>query len=188
MGVNTQTYLPHDVQVRDVAEVIGLLAGLKSTQMKSISDTYRTVPGVKIEVCNKVPEMCTIIIRAPKGKTLVDGESVHHVHFHFEIGYKYSGKYGRYLSPRATPFWIAMMIRVAKFFGGRVFYRDCEGKTAAYGVYANRYFTKPRKHNDPEDDVEYSRFQKEIYSVKPITQADINRANRVAAYKNQSFD
>lgn len=190
MGVNTNIYLPHDVKLDDVADVIGQLLGLKVRwrSVKAIfgGGKYRYVAGVKLHPCEDMPQLCGITFSPPKGKTLVDGEDGHHVNYHFEPGSQYAGKYGRLLMPHAYPVWIAVAIRLAKFFGGKVVYRDCEGITKAYGTYANRYFPKPRATNCPEDGKPWEDFKEAKYSIEPLTQKDLDRANKVAAYKKET--
>lgn len=190
MGVDTRIYLPNDVNVSDVANVIGILAGLKPH--KSFLDhrgkSWAThVKGVEVKP-SPVPELAQIIIRAPKGESLIDGEASYYVGYHFEASRSFAGKYGRLLMPRSTPFWIAVGLKLAKFFGGKVVYRDCDAPCKAYGTWANRFFPKPRRNNSPEDSKVWQDFQKAIFRIKPLTKTDLKRAERVASYKDSDYN
>jgi len=173
MGVNSNIYLPNDVRVRDVADVIGILAGLKpyKRHFGGGSDGWSCgVDGVEIKTTTS-PEMVEIIIRGD----LVDGETVHFVHYFFE-----NGNY-RFLYPKATPFWIAIGKRLCKFFGGKIDYADCD----AGGI--NATWKKPRKSNCPEDGRVWYNFEQAKLDLKPITKKDIIEANKWAGYKIEDY-
>jgi hypothetical protein len=175
MGVNSNVYLDAGVQVRDVADVIGILAGLKPYKRHfSGSVGWSTeVDGVKLRSCDTSPEMCEIILTGD----LVDGEKGHYVNYFFEID---EGKY-RYLYPKATPFWIAISKELCKFFGGKIDYCDCDEG----GI--NARWKKPRKKNAPQDGKPWYNFQQEKLDLKPITIKDMIWANKWAGYKMEEF-
>lgn len=175
MGVNSHIYLEKDVRVRDVADVMGILAGLKpcKTTFTTGDGWYTQVKGVKVETTT-FPEMCTILLDG----NMVDGEVFHYVNYFFESLF---GNY-RLLYPKATPFWIAIGVGLCKFFGGKIDYADCDEGNI------NARWKKPRKSNCPEKDKAWYVFQEEKFNVKPITEKDMIKANKWAGYKNIKYE
>lgn len=171
MGVNTRIYLPHDVRIIDVANVIGILAGLE------YSEEY-LIPGVSVKSSSSA-SCAHIDITAPKGKTLIDGEENHYTLFNFEAG-EDAGHYGRHLGPPSSAFWIAVGKKLAEFFGGAVIYTDGES------IKASEAPVKFRKRgiNNPEDGVPWHRWKKRIREVKPLTEDDLMAAAWCSAYDN----
>lgn len=170
MGVSTHIMLPNDVRIRDVANVIGILAGLpvETVYIKESNTPYAKVDGVKFESSNSFPEMVVIIL---KGK-MIDREEHHHIYYHFE-----NAGEGVLLNPPSTEFWIAIGTGLCKFFGGKIDYSDCdEGKW-------NKTFKKPRKSNSPERDEPWRKFEKAILDLKPLTIEDLLKVRKNAAYK-----
>lgn len=177
MGVDTHVRLPHGVAIREVAEVIGILAGLKPAKHaleRSQGDKwFVSVDGAKAVGNVNIPEMATIELNAPKGSTLVDGLVSHRAFYHYESE---QPKGARLLSVRATPFWIAMARRLVQHFGGEVVYSDCDDGKANYKCKC------PRVPNYPTDGEPWQRYQEEVFNLKPITKAEIQKARKWAAY------
>jgi hypothetical protein len=179
MGVDTCIYLEGDVKVQDVAEVIGIFAGLKPYRYDhddawGNKDCWWTkVDGVEVKA--GIVSCAEIIITAPEGETLVDGEESHWVLYHFEPSDKES--YMRLVMPRSTPFWIAVGKKLVKFFGGKMDYNDCDEKRVDYRA------KKPRRVNCPQDGKEWEDFQTEMLNLKPVTVADLKAAQKYAAYE-----
>jgi len=184
MSVDTRIRLSPDVHIDDVAEVIGILAGLKPEKVpfKDGTGFYARVPGVECQnTC--VVGMAHIVLTAPKGKTLIDGEPYHFCSYHFEPSN--SGRksdHFKLLFPRSTPFWIAMGRRLADFFGGTIDYSDCDSKSIDY----RRGY--PKLRNSPEDGRPYFQFQEKILAVKPLTRADLQAARKWACYSDVGFE
>ena len=173
MGVNSEVYLPSDVRVEDVADVLGILAGLKPQKkhFKSYGGDgfYVEVEGVEVKICENVPSMVEIILSGD----LVDGEQGHCVSYHFEC--KRGGE--RMLYPKSTPFWIAVSKKLCKFFGGCIDYHDCD----AGGI--NARWKKPRKKNNPDDGKPWNDLEKAKLALKPVSMKEIRDANKLAGYK-----
>jgi len=170
MGVNAQVCLPRDVRLRDVSTAIGILAGLGIEWEKSGYDKdlmFLRVKGVQ-EKSGVCPEMVNIIISGE----LVDGEKNHFVNYFFES----SDANFILLYPKSTAFWIAIGIELCKFFGGKIQFNDCKGGW-------NRRYKKPRKKNNPDDGRPWTKFQKELSEIKPLTMKDLRRCDKYAAYK-----
>jgi len=168
MGVNTHVYLPSDVRLRDVGEAIGILAGLPFSFLKfgHGPSGYIHVEGVSYEVNEHTPSMVNIEFAGQ----MVDGQTCHSAYYHFE-----NPDGSRCVSLKSTSFWIAVGIGLAKFFGGKVSFSDCNGGT-------NRRYKKPRTGNSPEDGRPWDNFQKAMMKIKPLTKKDLDAVRKFAAY------
>ena len=175
MGVDTYIYLPKDVRVHEVAEVMGILAGLKPKWAGANGSIWAEVKGASVKGIEIIPGAANIYLEADKGKKFIDGEREHFCMYHYEVG----GHYSNYvlLSPRSTALWIAIGIGLCKFFGGGIDYNDCD----AGGI--NRRFPRKRKNNSPDDGKAWDLFQKEIMSIKPLSDKDLEKAEELASYK-----
>lgn len=177
MGVDCCIYLPSDARLRDIATVMGIASG--AVPEKHILDNTDGawschIPKEAVEI--QAPD-CEILVMCPNLFIRIptpDGEKNHHVMFHSEA----SGTHGLYnlLMPRSTPFWIAMGLKLVKFFGGWIDYNDCdsEGKDVE--------FKKPREWNDPEDNKEWADFQQDLMEVTPLTRKDLEDVRHLASY------
>jgi hypothetical protein len=149
MGVDTEIRLPPNVRLRDVAVVMGILAGLP----KQWYNGYIIVDGAKPRPgCS--PETPEIEL---KGK-MVDGKEDHSVLFFYEGDH--NGKW-RSMSPPSTPFWQAVGRGLVKFFGGELDLNDCDSKDCDYKV-------KPRKNISPCNNPEWNEFWKDVDKLKPV--------------------
>lgn len=179
MGVDVRLWLPADCRVKDVAIVAAALVGIRLHR--------KALPGggwyadavndkaITAKACGSplIPEMCSVIIKPEKGQMLIgrlyDGPVSFNYHFESTCG-------ERYVSMRSYPEHIALMVGIAKFFGGRVDFNDCDDNDA------NVRF---RKHgpNDPEDGDAWHRQQNRILAVKPIDDKEIGHYRRFANYQ-----
>ena len=178
MGVHARIWLPDDVRVKDVASVIGILAGCPKEWNHAKLDAeckWVHVNGVKIESFGEnLPSCCRIIVTIPEGwGLLVDKERVHHAMYHFE-GDVASG--GRLMRPPSTPFWIAVGTGLCRFFGGWIDYADCDATDV------NRRFRKPRPTNRPNAMRPWRKFQEELATLRPVTEAEFTEARKNAHY------
>jgi len=171
MGVDCGINLPDNVRVKDVAQIIGIAAGLTPQWGGSHGAKWVEVPGA--DVTNTIiPEMVEIAIRS-LGHLLIDGDAMHTVNYHFE-----SDNNGRSLNPRSTAFWLAVAHRLVDFFGGTIDYQDCDDVEVDYFVPAN-----VRSVNSPSDNEEWDLFQQRKFEVKPITKEELLHYDNLAAYK-----
>lgn len=177
MGVDCQIRLPGNVKVGYVSEVIGISAGLTAF-MSPLSGckgaTHVTVPDVKVVGNLAIPTCCDIALT---GRS-IDGQVNHNVLYHME---PYGG--GRLLMPRSTAFWISIGIRLVDFFGGSIDYQDCDDIDEDYAVEE-----KTDLMNCPEDGEEWQDLQNRIFSLKPIGKKELNRCDKLAAYKIEDMD
>jgi hypothetical protein len=173
MSVNTLIVLPADTRSDDVADVIGILMGGKPDFILFGGRTpggYVKVEGVEIKTTSFY-RMAEIIVRG----TLIDGKTVHFVSYHFE-----GSKGQRLLSPCSTALWIAVGLRLIKFFGGKMIYKDSAPPRAGH---YDRSFPTPKRGNSHEDGKKYADFQQELLHLKPLTSADLKKWERRAAYE-----
>lgn len=172
MGVDCVATLPWRARVGDVADVIGILAGLPAEQysISGSNGVFMRVNGVKVENCDRQPTMVTIQLDAGEGGKLVDGERGHFTYWHFE------GKDGPSTQPRSTPFWISVMRRTVEFFGGTLVFSDCGDMVPEL-----TFLEQPDIH--AADGAEWDAFQLRKLAVRPITKQDMIECREVAAYK-----
>lgn len=165
MGVDCRINLPDNVSVRNVASVIGRLAGLPVERFQHDQRTWwAKVAGVKVETTS-VPEM--VMIRWENRHTTY--------HFEYEPG-------GRLLLPRCTAFWIAIGNRLVDFFGGRVDWNDSDATDWDYEV-----LDKGREANNPQDGEPWYDLQKRLMALKPLTHDEIKAMKPHAAYEDDGY-
>jgi len=171
MSVDTHIYLSHDVHVSDVADVMGILAGLPKGEDNFLGFWTCVVKGATVKN-NSEPACCTIYLEGD----MVDGELNHHAFYSFETSnYKKPGEAVRMISVRATPFWIAMGIGLVKFFGGYVDFYDTDAK--------GKDFEAPYPkdiYNCPEDCKDFDDFQSKKLNLKALTKKDIQNAKKLS--------
>jgi hypothetical protein len=173
MGVDCLIKLNSRCCLRDVADVIGILSGLKPGRrwFNGGPDWGVEVRGVSVEsTC--VPEMAEIRIYAVSQDMLVDGTVGHTVMFHWE-----GDNGGRVLSPPSTPFWCALAKRLVDVFGGSVDFNDCDDSDEDYRA-------DPPTEYDPvaSDDAPWYVWQEIQMGLKPLTKKKLKAGRRVAAY------
>jgi len=180
MGVDIEIYLPAYVRIRDVADVVGRLAGLPIEPLGGGGGFWH-VKGAQA-VASSVPTMALIEL---KGRCFIDGETHHEMNYHFECskpewdGEPIKGEF-RHLSARSTPWWCAIGKRLVEIFGGIVDYQDCDSN---YTDIVNfKGFVKNRALFTAHDDPEWSKLKNLIRDVQPITYVDLAEADKVAAY------
>ncbi len=162
MGVDTRITLPGDVRVDDAATVIGILAGLQKTKREFTGGWSVHAEGMKVS-------SYTIDGLAPCAHIEFPG---HDLMWHFEVDH---GK--RLISPRSTPFWLAVGKALVDFFGGTIDYQDSDATEVDYEAHT------PRLHNDPDDDGPWDAFQEAIFALQPLTRNNIKAMREHAAYR-----
>lgn len=162
MSIDTRIWLPESVQIRDVGNVMGILAGLPF-EKRSFGDGkdcwYVDVAGVSRRGIEVMPECAEIYLRG----SMVDGETNHFAMYYFEsvrVGY-------RLLMPRSTPFWKAIGRGLVDFFGGEVDYNDCDDIDVDYSV-PNQYPEGFPLNNGP-----WREFQEKMANIKPLIKGDL---------------
>jgi len=158
MGVDTRITFPAKTRVSDVMEVIAAIAGFpKRLEPIGHGDSKAFhCDGVKFDPTS-VPSMIDLHWDGP-----IDGK--HSVFYHFE------SETGRPLmSPPATPFWLAVGIKLVETFGGEIDYSDCD--------ISEIDFSKGKPPFMAADDGRpWQRWQEWMFSVTPITPADVKKA------------
>jgi hypothetical protein len=178
MSVNMRIYLPATVQLRDVADVIGIVSGLtpKKELFTPMSRGWAArVDGIEFRDYPGTPEMVEIIVAKPhRALPLVDGEHVHSITYHFEA-VDPNGRACRYLAPKSTAFWIAVGNRLLEFFGGVVDYNDSD-------LIEIDKSERAKPYNSHEDDRAFGTVQRKKMDLKPITCDEIMRYVKVSGY------
>lgn len=191
MGVDAKIYLPANVRLKTLTEVVCRLLGAPIE--KHILDN-RSHPGawfahpakgvVKMRSYKGIPEMAGISIKKIDYKLY--GQHVIGFSYHFEFGGPRCGKNNggcRGIMMRAWAVNIAVFRRLADFFGGVVDYCDCDSKENDYVVEA-----KDDSLNCPESDKPWQDLQHRIMAVAPLTQEEIDACEKVASYHESETD
>lgn len=172
MGVSCRVTLPPNVRLGFVVKVIGAVAGcpVRSESLDKTGGVYARVDGVRAQVTS-IPEMASIVIE----RQTVDGETSHYVNYHFEGD---DGGGTKTMIPPSTAFWVAVMRRVVKFFGGKLDYNDCDEKRTNYSVPF-----KSNRENCPSDGEPWNDLNRRILAIEPITEKEWRACDKYAAYK-----
>lgn len=167
MGVDTRITLHPSARLRDVTDALGILAGLEpELHPLSIGALAVRVPGA---VCKSYDGLglaacAQIILTAPEGRLLVDGDESHYVMYHFEWeGTEVHGARG--LLPPSTPFWVAAGIKLVDFFGGHIDFNDCDTIDVDH--------VAPPSALPAVDGPDWQDYQHAIAAIEPITRDDM---------------
>lgn len=165
MGVDCVITLPERTRARDVARVIGVLAGLPAELKKfdSCDSFYLDVQGIKLQPAS-VAECAEIVWTDP-----VSGDG-RYVLYHFEPEHG-----GRLMLPRSTPFWCAVAVKLVTLFGGSVDFQDCDDVEIDFQASINPLISA-------SDGLEWEQWHKAMLDVGPLTAADIDKGRAVCAY------
>ena len=169
MGVSTIIRLPRTCGIQNVANVIGVLAGLKAEKSDfrkfSNMDGYSArVTGVSFNVNDTLPMSPTIVIRGD----LIDEERIHHVMYFYEN----ETWDGVTFNPPSTNFWVAIGKKLVDIFGGEVDYNDCDEWIRDYvnGNHGSIAENRPSKGD------EWYAFQNMLLNLKSLTQEEMSNA------------
>ncbi len=168
MGVDCKITLPAAARLRDVADVLGALAGLPMVKWNfSNTEGYSAhCEGVKYSRYDLpgLEECCKIEFDAPLTGPVQQM-------YHFEFG----ADGARGITPRARSVWIAIGRGLVDFFGGSVDYNDCDDEEMDY--------SQPQRDDiHAEDGEEWYALQDRKLAVKPITKSQVDKCKTVAAY------
>ena len=167
MGVDAEVLLPAHVRVQDVAEVVGKLLGHEST--------LRPAGGVdvkQVEVVS-IPEIPSCAWLRGYDNTGDERCTTFSVLYHFE-----SEDGRRIIMRRSRAEYIALLRRLADFFGGTVDYQDCDAEGADYCV------ERPLEESAPTDGEAWFAFQKRIHELTPLGEEEIAACVGFAAYQD----
>lgn len=186
MGVDCRITFPNNVRLRDVANAIGILAGLNPVQKHisgALDSFFVDVPGVTTKSYNSLGLECCaqIDLTAPEGETLVDGKDTHYTMYHFEYESPTADPdikmYSSGISPRSTPFWIAIGKRLVETFGGSILCNDCGDNEKPDRVVGAHWL------NGATNGEKWNQNQRRIFELSPVSKAEMDEARKVAAYK-----
>lgn len=169
MGVSCHVTLPHETRLTDVVKVLGALAGNPLTREDfggGHEGWSACLPADTLRTANtSVIGMAQILGVAANRPSDPD----------FYCFYHFESKNGRLLMPPSTAWWIAVGRGLVAFFGGSVVASDCDGKTI---------YRKPKQKDiHAEDGAAWYRLQNRLLTVKPLTEEDIKKCEKWAAYR-----
>jgi hypothetical protein len=181
MGVDAKIYLPGNVRLSTVVEVVARLLDapavykkLEPEKPKSTS-WHASIPEGVVEYRNTVQGLVGVTI-GQINPALRGSE-----HFPFSYHYEFGGYKGmgacRGMILRSWDCNIAILRGLADFFGGIVDHQDCDDEERDYVV-----ADKPDNMNCPEDGRAWQFLQERIMAVEPLTQEQIDACDQYAAY------
>lgn len=170
MGVDCVITLPERTRARDVAQVIGICAGLPAKLKKfDLRDSfYLDVSGIKLQP-SSVAECAEITW------TDIKSGDERYVMYHFE-----SSQGGRLLLPKSTPFWCAVAVKLVTLFGGTVDFQDCDDVEIDFQASVNPLITATNGD-------EWNNWQHAMLAIGPLTALDINEGRKVCAYPDTKW-
>lgn len=191
MSVSCHIYLPGNVRVKDVMDVMGILVGLPKKKNnlddngRNLDDGdpswYCQVKGVSYRTTH-TSEMISIELvgnfsEAAQGQRMIEDNPQNSAfcYWFFEVSSPHE-EY-RLISCGSTGFWIAVGKGLVKFFGGEVDYNDCDSIDVDFKV--------KKKINSkvcPSDGVPWQEFQKRKFDLQPLTKEDFQEAQERSAY------
>ena len=182
MGVDCNIYLnAGNATAENVARVIAILAGNETTVKPLLGTCHWSteVSGYKFKGSEHTPTIADLSFDHHVGEhTGYDGPDAnvqHSVFIHLESGVRNR----KCMMPRATAFWLAMGRRLVRFFGGELFYQDCEKSWGDVPDYKSR----ARFSQIGEDDETFQKIQNAMMRLKPITRKEMAEMEEFAAYK-----
>lgn len=171
MSVNVRLKLPVGTEIRQVADVCGLLLGNKSES----KGKWIKVDGVKLSNAYTVG-LAEIQINLnsenPVARIIAKSDGyVYSITYHFES----ESHYGPLLMPKATSAKIALCKGLVDFFGGTLDVNDSDDVE-------KDIVRRPKGFTKLFSGERFGAFQKSLASVKPLTQRDIDYWESKASY------
>jgi hypothetical protein len=197
MGVNATAWLNTD-NADNVAEVVAILLGAEAKLATHGKGSYQEYTAAEVSGVNIVSDPrqfgrgdlrsdAKLQVNAAKLEGDRSGESAYlspRIWFGHNVDSRNMPKQGIafvvYLS--SSPVRIALLTRLAQWFGGTVESNDSRNntsKTYKRRAPANKYGV------DPEDGKAWNAYQAAVVAIKPLTRAEVKRFNKVAAYKGE---
>lgn len=176
MGVDTFVVLPGNVEVRNVASVLGKLFGNGHTWGSSGDTRWVEVFTVEVSVNSTTPSMAMIY----GDNRLSERGGRFCAYYHFETSY--GDHTGRQVTlGRAYAERIAVGKALVDFFGGVLVFNDCENHDDP----ANRYEVpaKTAEENSPQDGQPWYDLQRRMSDIQAVSAKEIAVFQSAAAYK-----
>lgn len=184
MGVDSNIYLPSDIGDRHLADAMGIFAGLPKKLVQYNNHMACEVEGAQTKP-TFTPSMGQIILRAPLGQVLVDGEDSHEVNFHW--GSRFKKQIWILISPRSTPFWIAVGRRLVDWFGGYLVFSDCAEDSGSNLYKGKRSHPVDENGFLPHGDDAWIEYHTAASKLTQVTEQELRAAWKMASYREQ-FD
>lgn len=180
MGVNCYVRLATDVQAKDAALAIGVLAGLPAVYKNQSDGRYWTTVDGANDKATESSGYSNIILQATSGNSLVDGEKSHFAAFFYCN--RSNNKISNMLYPTSTPFWCAVGKRLVQFFGGEIVFSDCEAEKGL-NVYRSKRHCPVDEHGlIPHDGEPWRDYHKAVAKLKPVTKSEMNAVGDRSGY------
>jgi hypothetical protein len=188
MGVDCRIQIPLDVPIEEVADAMGILAGLP-IQTKTIESCGQAIPypvvqGITYKMYDKTPGMVDILLNKETViDALVDGDNMHSVYFHHCSYDEPNGKVCNIMSPPSTSFWCAIGKKLVNFFGGRVIFNDSDYEKGTNVYTSKRHCPVDKWGRIPSDGKPWDKYQAAFAKLSPLSANDLERAGECAAYE-----
>ncbi len=144
MGTDCKIYLPGNVRVRDVANVVGIALGAEAQWQGSDGATWVIVPDAAVHP--SMPEMSSIVTRGRRAT------------YHFEVSRPNVGRREVMLGAGTDATRVARVL--VDFFGGFADFNDCDETDRDY-----EQPDRPDAENCPEDGAEWDALQARIWAL-----------------------
>lgn len=176
MGVNCYVTLNPKADWRTVGTVAAILLGDKAEKKPLGTDgSFHTQAATfgfgKAQVIELQPEYLNILLalndKNPVAKLINKSDG-------YQGSYRlWYGLESKTLYPKATAAKIALAEGICKFFGGKIVYNDCTDK--------KRTFPAP-SYIGASDAKPWERLHQALFDLAPLTDADLKRCAKHAAY------
>jgi hypothetical protein len=161
MGCSCHIYLPTNVRIRDVADVVGILSGCEKTRTKGTGGSeWVEVKSVKVKHADHdavANIMVTLDVASPAVKAR-NGDNQVMAFFSYECRGWFL------LSGGSNPYWKAIGLALVDFFGGTVDFNDCDETDVDYEMPS-----RTADENAPEDGDAWFDFQTRKFALSPLT-------------------
>lgn len=103
------------------------------------------------------------------------------LHFSLEDN-QHSWNNEKLLSPKCNEIWLSIGKKLVDFYGGKMWYADCNDDEDPKNWYVNKKGLFPKKTKSQDGDERWYQFQNALNKVKPITKLEIEQMNEFSAY------
>jgi hypothetical protein len=188
MGVNANLSLPPKTHVEDVLDALAALAGNKAEDVPHFNYGQRWLS------C-EWPKAAKVRAR-PSGSGSPEYTYLHFACHNDPLGFQaHEGQYSfehetkpgwRNLYVSSTAFWIAACARLAEMFGGELVAQDCDDEvvlTVPRSVSGIAALERTFPHPDQRGDELFCARQQMCHKAEPLTETELRKADKLAAYK-----
>jgi len=186
MGVDIRCFLDHRASLRAIETVVGQLLGQPVVKANHGAGDFLTVKGTRLVGCAAVPGLVDVLVKAPKGRLLTNGEGAYSLTIHLETSDNDQARRGcKAFIPRSAAFDLAVATRLVRHFGGWLDFDDSDEVEFDMVVPFHRSVVGTASNAAGEaGSLAWSNAGFDAWwGVKPITPAEIAAADQHAVYK-----